>query len=221
MQRDLEFLSGSIGGRPRLLDVGGRKSPYTVGLRADITIVELPRVSAVQERLHLGWTESVMAEIRRRRSNITGLILEDMTQSTLPDGAFDGVISVEVIEHVPDDVAFVGQIARVCRSGGFAYFTTPNGDYIKNEPPHYNPDHIRHYTRDNLERLLSKDFSTVSVKYGVRTGKHRVRGIRGMSVKRPVRTMVAMISNLINRWESQGLDDSGQRTAHLFAICRK
>lgn len=43
-----------------------------------------------------------------------------------PDGAFDTVISCETIEHVPDPVRAVREFARVLRSGGRLYLTTPN-----------------------------------------------------------------------------------------------
>jgi hypothetical protein len=65
------------------------------------------------------------------------------------------------------------------RAGG--YFTTPNGDYVKNEPPNYNPDHLRHYRREQLEQLLARHFARVRVVYGVRTGVHRRAGLRSLS----------------------------------------
>ncbi len=141
--------------RPKLLDVGGRKSPYTVGIAADVTVSDIPRETEVQSRLHLGFSDQILLNLQRRRSNIVGVVLEDMCRSAQPSDHFDGVVCVEVIEHVPEDDAFVAQIARVIRPGGWLFLTTPNGDYVKNEPPNYNPDHVRHYTRSALESLLS------------------------------------------------------------------
>ena len=36
----------------------------------------------------------------------------------VPDGAFDKVIAAEVLEHIPDDVSAMAEIARVLRPGG-------------------------------------------------------------------------------------------------------
>ncbi|NOZ05954.1 MAG: methyltransferase domain-containing protein [Chloroflexi bacterium] len=40
-------------------------------------------------------------------------------------GLFDKVLCSEVIEHVPDDVRFLGELGRVLRSGGTLVITTP------------------------------------------------------------------------------------------------
>jgi 2-polyprenyl-3-methyl-5-hydroxy-6-metoxy-1,4-benzoquinol methylase len=204
-----------------ILDVGGRRSPYTTNLPARVTIIDLPRASEVQHLLGLGVTEQMTAEVRRRRSNVERIDFMDMTQCTFPPESFDAIVSVEVIEHVPEDEKFVANIARTLKPGGFAYLTTPNGDYIKDEPPYYNPDHVRHYTRDQLHALLSRYFDVVEVVYGIKTGKHRFKGLRGFNYRRPARTLVSMISNVISGLESRNLNAQPRRTAHLIAIARK
>jgi len=203
-----------------LLDIGGRKSPYTIDLSVNVTVVELPRESDLQEKLNLGLSEMMLSQIKRTRSNIKSIVLEDMTKSTLPSNSFDIAVAVEVIEHVPQDEEFVRQIFRVLKPGGLLYITTPNGDYIKNEPPNFNPDHVRHYTRAQLASLLQKYFDDVHVTYGVKTGKYRYKGLRSL---RPLRleTFQVMISNVISHLESRGLEEQPRRTAHLFATSRK
>ncbi len=210
---------GGGGEPPRLLDIGGRSSPYTTCLKARITLLDLPRESEVQEDLALGINQQVLAKVRRRRSNIDQVILEDMCRTTLDDDSFDAAVAVEVLEHVPDDSGFLTQIARVVRPGGWFYMTTPNGEWVKHEETD-NPDHLRHYTRVQLATLLEKHFDEVRVVYGVRTGKQRWRGLRPFSLRRPGRLLVGMVSNLINHWQSRGLDDNPRRTAHLIAVGR-
>src|SRR4030095_1318363 len=203
--------------KPSVLDVGGRKSPYSVGLPCEITVLDIPRESEIQKRLHLGLTDKILREIKRRRSNVTQVVLGDMTECTLPSESFDGVVCVEVIEHVPQDHLLVEQIARVLKPGGWLYLTTPNGDYVRNEPPDYNPDHIRLYTRQQLSDLLSSHFGRVSVSYGIKTGKYRYRGQQGLDPRHPLLMLQNMACNFVNRIESRGLENEHRRTAHLFA----
>jgi 2-polyprenyl-3-methyl-5-hydroxy-6-metoxy-1,4-benzoquinol methylase len=46
----------------------------------------------------------------------------------LGSAAFDVVVASEVIEHVPDHTAFLIQVARLVRPGGWCVLTTPNGN---------------------------------------------------------------------------------------------
>lgn len=204
----------------RVLDVGGRRSPYTVGLPIAVTVVDLPRTSDLQTTLGLGVNDEVLRRLRARRSNIEKVVLEDMTQCSLPSASFDGVISVEVIEHVPDDDAFVRQIARVLKPGGWVYLTTPNGDYITNEGPTRNPDHVRHYHRSELATLLARYFDEVQVWYGIASGANRMAGMAALNPRRPIRLLKSVAANLRNRMESQGIENRAHRTAHLFASAR-
>jgi ubiquinone/menaquinone biosynthesis C-methylase UbiE len=200
----------------QVLDVGGRRSPYTIGLPADVTIFDLPRQSEVQQQLGLGIDDGVLAKINQRRSNIRRVILGDMTRCQLPSAQYDGLVAVEVIEHVQDDDAFMAHAARVLKPGGWAYLTTPNGDY--NPTPHV--DHVRHYTRDQLTSLLGRHFREVRVVYGVATGKNHGRGLRSLDPRRPLRLLDTVLGNLRNHRESRGLDGRASRTAHLFAVAR-
>jgi len=204
-----------------ILDVGGRKSPYTINVKADITLLDVPQENETQAQLNLGFTSELLDFMKQKRSNIKEVVIQDMTKSTLPKVAYDAVVCVEVIEHVEEDDLFVKNISEVVKPGGWAYFTTPNGDYIKNEPPYYNPDHKRHYTKNQLQTLLEKYFGKVEVIYAVKTGKYRVWGHKPFSLKRPITLMKSITGNIVNRLQSIGLDDTSQRTAHLIAIVHK
>jgi SAM-dependent methyltransferase len=43
-----------------------------------------------------------------------------------PDGAFDRVVVVDMLEHVPDDAALVAELARVVKPGGRLIVNTPH-----------------------------------------------------------------------------------------------
>lgn len=64
------------------------------------------------------------------------------------DGSFDLVTAMDVIEHVQDDVAFLGHLVRVARAAVF--LSTPNWDYLHAQ----NPYHFREYTAGELDALL-------------------------------------------------------------------
>ena len=44
----------------------------------------------------------------------------------LPDESFDGVVSIEVIEHLENHTQFIKELIRVTRKGGTIIVTTPN-----------------------------------------------------------------------------------------------
>ncbi|MCX7549377.1 class I SAM-dependent methyltransferase [Xanthomarina sp. F2636L] len=221
VRRDIRKLINTRGkkeGVLSILDVGGRKSPYTIGLKTDITLLDVPQEEGTREALNLGFTKDILSTIQQKRSNIKDLIIQDMTNSTLNDNSYDAVVCIEVIEHVFEDALFVENISKVINKGGWAYFTTPNGDYIKNEGADKNPDHIRHYTKVQLQTLLEKYFDRVDVHYGVKTGKYRVQGLKSYSLKNPIRTLLSIFSNIINNFQSKGVENNSQKTAHLIAI---
>jgi len=201
-----------------VLDVGGRKSPYTINLPAKITLLDVPQESGTREELNLGFTNDILANIKKIRSNISDVIIQDMTKSTLPDESYDAVVCIEVIEHVEEDDIFIKNIAKVVRKGGWAYFTTPNGDFIKNVGPNKNPDHVRHYTKVQLQTLLEKYFDKVEVRYAIKTGKFRVWGLKSFKLKRPVAIIKTIIGNIVNRFQSKGVANTSEKTAHLIAV---
>lgn len=205
--------------RLSILDVGGRKSPYTIGVPADITIIDLPRDTEIQRDLHLGLSEQIASEIKKRRSNIHAVIIGDMTKSDLPSAAYDTVIAVEVLEHVLEDEQFVSEVSRVLVPGGKFIMTTPNGDFVENR----NPDHKRHYKKEQLAELLSRYFDKVHVEYAIAGGFYRKIGLRSWSISRPHHTILSIFGNLVNSVQSRqvGISERAIGTHHLIAIAEK
>lgn len=113
-------------------------------------------------------------------SNNIRFQLEDALRLSFPEESFDGVISIQVIEHVEDDNRFVRESMRVLKKGGTLFFTTPNRlrlssimRYLIGKPlrfPHsYGRDavlgdilHLREYSYEDLRELVAK-FSVNSV----------------------------------------------------------
>ncbi len=202
-----------------MLDVGRRKSNYTVAVPARVLISDLPRKAAVQKRLHLGVTNPIVHEVLNRRTNIWNVVFDDMTASSFKTASFDCVVAVEVLEHVKKDADFVREVHRVLKPNGRFLMTTPNGDAVANT----NPDHQRHYTRDNLAALLQQYFGQVQVDCAVAGSRFNYWGLSSWSPKRPVATTMSMVGNLLNSWQSRSdaVKDDRSHSRHLFATATK
>jgi SAM-dependent methyltransferase len=216
----LSFARMSASSEPAILDVGGRKSHYTIGIPGQITVTELPRETSIQTELNLGLTDRMIAATLLRRTNIRAILYDDMTQSKLDDQSFDCVVAVEVLEHVEHDSAFIRNVHRVLRPGGMFLMTTPNGD---SKPVPHNPDHKRHYTRQALAGLLGEVFHEAAVEYAIVGGRARSYGLRSWSAQHPLRTLASMAGNVINSAQSARADvcERALGTRHLIAVARR
>lgn len=205
-------------GRLRILDVGGRKSHYTVALPSDVCVTDLPRRSTLQEQLHLGITHGIIDQTLARRTNIRWIVFDDMTKSALKSASFDLVVAVEVLEHIEKDGDFVAEVARILKPNGAFLMTTPNGDSVDN----HNPDHKRHYTGTELTRVLRTSFKEVSVECAVLSGRLHRWGLASWSPVHPLRTWRGMLSNWLNAQLSsrRAVASRAVGTCHLLAMAR-
>ncbi|WP_018952667.1 methyltransferase domain-containing protein [Thioalkalivibrio sulfidiphilus] len=216
--RLLRKYSQKSGPTPLILDVGGRRSNYTIGVKGRILITDIPRETETQNTLDLGATDSIIKTVLSRRSNIEKYVIDDMTKTIIEPGSIDIVVAIEVLEHVSEDDLFVKNVRKILKDKGSFIMTTPNGDEI---PDPY-PDHKRHYRRNELKELLEKYFHNVEVGYCVEDNLLFKIGLFRWSIRSPVRTVGSMLANFLNyRWERiRGNEDSStRRQQHLFAVC--
>jgi SAM-dependent methyltransferase len=68
---------------------------------------------------------AMAAEGRAPASARAGAVRGDALALPFADATFDLVIAAEILEHLPDDVAAVAELARVLRPGGLAAVTVP------------------------------------------------------------------------------------------------
>jgi SAM-dependent methyltransferase len=82
------------------------------------------------------------------------LIEADLTQPLPPDaGGFDAVLALDVIEHLDDDRAAVGQLARLVRPGGLVLVSVPALPELFSEFDSIQ-GHRRRYLPETLQRAF-------------------------------------------------------------------
>jgi 2-polyprenyl-3-methyl-5-hydroxy-6-metoxy-1,4-benzoquinol methylase len=84
---------------------------------------------------------------------------EPIESANLPSERFDAVTVYEVIEHLPDPIGFVREIARVLRRSGTVTITTPNWESIwerRSRDVHRAPPyHLNYFTPRTIAKMLT------------------------------------------------------------------
>jgi len=63
--------------------------------------------------------------------------VSDLAAIPVPDASFGAVLCTEVLEHHPEPIAVVKELARILEPGGKLILTAPLGSGIHQEPYHY------------------------------------------------------------------------------------
>lgn len=153
-----------LGLRPgdRLLDLGcgfGRHAFEALRRGAQVVACDM----AVPELEQVRDTAAAMAEAGEIAPGLLcAAVNGDGTRLPFGDGAFDRIIASEVMEHVPDDLAALDELARVLRAGGSIAITVPawlpekvcwalSSEY---HAPAVVGGHVRIYTEGDLRRKM-------------------------------------------------------------------
>ncbi|MDQ2742546.1 MAG: class I SAM-dependent methyltransferase [Chloroflexota bacterium] len=125
--------------------------------------------------------------IARARRTVRGAVFThgSAEQVPYPDNSFDGVLLLDVLEHVPDEQAVVREVRRILRPGGRLIVSVPNRGLLggldslnlyqrwfgptapaPTDDPSWSasPRH-RHYSLADLIHLLGGDFRRQGVEY--------------------------------------------------------
>ena len=86
--------------------------------------------------------------------------------SRMPFGMVDGVVCLQVLEHLEDPNAFLALCARIVRPGGTLVLSTPNRLTF---PAGMNPFHVHEFDAGELVALLGRHFPDVRL-FGVAHG---------------------------------------------------
>jgi SAM-dependent methyltransferase len=90
-------------------------------------------------------------------------VAADMRELPLPTHSFDGVLSVQSIEHVPDPERVVAEVRRVMKPQGVAVFVTPNRLTFGRPDEIIDPFHYVEFDARQLRDLTLKAFAEVDV----------------------------------------------------------
>jgi SAM-dependent methyltransferase len=80
--------------------------------------------------------------------NYTELDYEsDITEIPVPDASFDVILCTEVLEHVPEPIKAVHELARILKPGGKLLMTAPLASLLHQEPFHFYGGYTPHWYR--------------------------------------------------------------------------
>ena len=86
----------------------------------------------------------------------------ELAAAGYPDGHFDVVTASEVLEHVTDPRALLGDIARAVRPGGLLWMTTPHGRGVSSRALGVSwsvvspPEHLQLFSTRSIRSLLAE-----------------------------------------------------------------
>jgi len=116
------YLLGRLAAGARVLDLGCGPGTITAGLAARVPDGNVVGVDAVLEILFSARDEAA----RQRRVNAS-FAAGDAYRLGFADGTFDVVHAHQVLQHLAEPVAALGEMRRVCRPGGIV--AARDGDY--------------------------------------------------------------------------------------------
>jgi SAM-dependent methyltransferase len=109
----------------------------------------------LQELVHYGQVSGLelnaeAAELARGR-DLGEVVVGRLEELPWADETFDLITCLDVIEHVPDDVAALVELRRVCRPGSWLLVTVPayQGLWSRHDEANH---HYRRYSRRSLRR---------------------------------------------------------------------
>jgi SAM-dependent methyltransferase len=125
----------------RILDAGCGSGRFMVELarRGTVTGVELSDTSV---------------QLARRRA-IGEVVAGSVTEMPFADDSFDLTVSLDVIEHLEDDVAALREFRRTVAPGGALLITVPAYQWLWSGHDEVNHHH-RRYTRRSLQRVAEQ-----------------------------------------------------------------
>ena len=77
-------------------------------------------------------------------------IISDITDIPEPDGSFDAILCIEVLEHVPDPIGAVKELSRLLSPGGRLILTAPFCSFTHFSPYHFSTGFSKYWYEEHL-----------------------------------------------------------------------
>jgi ubiquinone/menaquinone biosynthesis C-methylase UbiE len=108
--------------------------------------------------------EIAIEECRKnwQKNNLEFRIL-DGTNLPFPNDFFNIVVSFETIEHTDQYKKMIEELARVLKTDGIAFISTPNFPVNSPSGKVINPYHTQEFTYDELDSILKEVFSEATI----------------------------------------------------------
>lgn len=189
-------------GRGRLLEIGAGSGGF------------------VQAALGRGWrvdatevSESGLAHLRRTAARV---FAGDLCDARFDPGSFDVVVSLEVLEHLPEPRPHLAEVARVLRPGGLLLLTTPNFGGLSRRLLGWrwrviDAEHLGYFSsrtlRGELRRLAFDHVSVRSRSLDVTTWSGPAQGgVRRFDPVKAARWRDGINGSALLRWGKHGLN---------------
>jgi SAM-dependent methyltransferase len=135
LRRDLHARS------PVLLEIGSSSGFFLEALRK-----EWPGATIIGS----DFLEAPLLRLAARLRDIP-IVQFDLVRCPLPEACADAVVLLNVLEHIEDDRAAIGQVARILQPGGVAIVEVPAGPQLYD----LYDEHLRHYRRYTSHALAT------------------------------------------------------------------
>lgn len=101
------------------------------------------------------------ATAKYREADRAAFVAASADQLPFAEASFDVIVCFQVLEHLPDPLAFLHEVRRLLAPGGVFMLTTPNLLVTGARP---NPHHVHDYTPNDLRALLERVFDDVELR---------------------------------------------------------
>ena len=106
------------------------------------------------------------ARIHFSRPNLTFARISTTGRLPFPDGVFDTIVSLQVLEHINDTAHYLSEVRRLLAPGGCLVLVTPNraNRLLPMQRP-WNRWHVYEYSERTLRKTLIQYFVNVQVQH--------------------------------------------------------